>query len=162
MLPVLNVMPLCLSGELVSCHLHKRYSNPISYLLLPDDFPVSQLPRRLAEELVRPKGPLREKESEDSEGKNDVQTSDSAYDTILKIAAVPFHCSCCFLLICPFACYCINVTKVIVSRRSTTSQMEMVMLTTKPARNCIENVLDKFAHICSILRILRAHCIFRL
>ena len=75
----------------MSCHLHKRYSNPISYLLLPDDFPVSQLPRRLAEELVRPKRPLRERESEDSEGKNDMQTSDNASDTILKIAAVLLH-----------------------------------------------------------------------
>ena len=59
-------------GDLVNCHLHKRYSNPISYLLLPDDFLVSQLPTRLAEELVRPKRSFREKESEDSDGKRKI------------------------------------------------------------------------------------------
>lgn len=46
--------------------MHKRYSDPVSYLLLPSDFPIEELPPQLALELVKPRRSYRE--SEDSEG----------------------------------------------------------------------------------------------
>ena len=46
----------------------KRYSTPISYLLVPSDFDLELLPSRLADQLQRPKKVYKEEAECDSEG----------------------------------------------------------------------------------------------
>lgn len=45
----------------------KRYSTPISYLLVPSDFNLELLPPKLADQLLRPKKVYREETEGDSE-----------------------------------------------------------------------------------------------
>ena len=61
-------VPTLSLGELLNCHLHKRYSDPVSYLLLPADLSLEELPHRLAMELVKPKKVYRGEDWEDREG----------------------------------------------------------------------------------------------
>ena len=51
---------------MINCHLRKWFTDPMSHILVPVDFPIGDLPPRLAAELKRPK--LNAKSLEDSEG----------------------------------------------------------------------------------------------
>jgi uncharacterized membrane protein YgcG len=43
-------------GQLIKCHLYKRYTNPRTYLLLPNKLTIDSLPTALANELLNKKG----------------------------------------------------------------------------------------------------------
>jgi hypothetical protein len=53
------------TGELVACHLYRRSTNPVSYLLLPSDVDMDQLPPLLADELLAVRRTAADKKEDD-------------------------------------------------------------------------------------------------
>jgi hypothetical protein len=70
-------------GELLPCNLYKRYSEPISYLLLPSDLDMNELPASIAIELKKPKktrDPGDENEETEGDDNDDTTEAENEYD----------------------------------------------------------------------------------
>ena len=86
-----------LAGELLGCHLFKRYTSPVSYLLVPSDFEIENLPKQLADQLSRPKKIIKEYSDIDneSEGEGDGEGKDEDYCALFLTDSrlVPYYIS---------------------------------------------------------------------